>query len=268
VPLLGACNGAAALQQAAEARQLATTLQVEFAQAVEASNRAVMSESEPASSASAREAAASRERVKSAKSKLDGLLTDLQYAKEHKILEEFDGKFAAYEVLDAKILDLAFEKSNVKATRLAFGPARQAADAFEGALSQLGVADVKVRALVLEAELAVRELQTLEPPHIAEPDDLTMARMEEQMSKLEASARAALEQLASAIGAAALEPASAALDRFMKTNAEIVTLSRRNTNVRSHELTLGQKRTLAATCNENLRALHEALVARARQPTR
>lgn len=268
VALLGACNGPAALQRAAEARQLATTLQVELAQAVEASNRAVMSQSDPASSESAREAQAARERVKGAKGKLDDLLTALQYTDERRLLEEFQGKFAAYEVLDSQILGLAFEKSNVKATKLAFGPVREAADAFEQELTKLPTSDEKARGLVLEAVLAVRKLQILEPPHIAEPNDLAMTRMEEQMSQHEATAHGALEQLTRLFGAAQLQSATAALDGLAKTNAEIVALSRRNTNVRSLELTLGQKRKLVATCDDSLRALHQALVERARRATR
>lgn len=142
VAFVGACNGAEAFEQAAETRQLATTLQVEFSKAVEASNRAMPTKSGSASSESAREADAARARVKSAERKLEGLLTQLQYADERKLLEEFHGKFAAYEVLDA------------------------------------------------------------------------------------------------------------------------------DTNARSVALTLGQKRTLVATCDDSLHALHEALVARARRPTR
>lgn len=264
----GACSGPHALEQAADARQLATALQAEFSQAVEVSHRAVMSESDPASGESAREAEQARERVKSTERKLNALLVELQYANERKLLEEFHAKFAAYEALDATILGLAVEKSNIKASRLAFGPAREAADSFKLALSKLPSRDAKLRTLVLEAELAVREIQTLEPPHIAEPNDAVMTRMEQQMASLEAAARGALEQLASSTDAPELKEARLSFDRFTKTNADIVSLSRRNTNVRSLELTLGQKRKVVATCEASLRAVRDALVERAQRPTR
>jgi hypothetical protein len=48
----------------------------------------------------------------------------------------------------------------------------------------------------------------------------------------------------------------------MSVNAEIVRLSRRNSNVRSLALTLGQKRTLTARCEEPLHSLQDALAAR------
>jgi hypothetical protein len=55
--------------------------------------------------------------------------------------------------------------------------------------------------------------------------------------------------------------AAAALARLMKTNAEIVTLSRRNSNLRSLALSMGKKRALTAQCDESLQALEDALAA-------
>ena len=45
----------------------------------------------------------------------------------------------------------------------------------------------------------------------------------------------------------------------MAIHAEIVTLSRRNSNVRSLALSLGRKRTVTAECEDALRALEQAL---------
>jgi hypothetical protein len=42
-------------------------------------------------------------------------------------------------------------------------------------------------------------------------------------------------------------------------HARIIALSRRNTNLRSLALSLDQKRTIAASCEERLRALRDAL---------
>ena len=54
----------------------------------------------------------------------------------------------------------------------------------------------------------------------------------------------------------------------MGVNAQIVALSRRNTNVRSLALSLGQKRTLTAACEDSLRALEDALAKRGFTATR
>jgi hypothetical protein len=42
-------------------------------------------------------------------------------------------------------------------------------------------------------------------------------------------------------------------------NAEIITLSRRNSNVRSLALSLGRKRTVTATCEARLQGFETAL---------
>ena len=89
-----------------------------------------------------------------------------------------------------------------------------------------------------------------------------MTGMEKRMATAEAAARRGLETLVSVVPPETrtrLTTATAALDRFMSVNAEIIVLSRRNSNVRSLALSLGQKRTLTAKCEETLHALQDAL---------
>jgi hypothetical protein len=57
----------------------------------------------------------------------------------------------------------------------------------------------------------------------------------------------------------AVAPATAALARFGALNAQLIELSRRNSEVRSLALSLGEKRTLAAECEARLSALKEHL---------
>ena len=54
----------------------------------------------------------------------------------------------------------------------------------------------------------------------------------------------------------------------MDLNAQIIALSRRNTNVRSLALSLDQKRTLTTACSESLHALQDALAKRGFTGTR
>ena len=117
----------------------------------------------------------------------------------------------------------------------------------------------------------MREIQVVQAPHIAEADDEAMTGMEKRMATAEGVARGALEALATVVPPGSrpqVAAAVAALDRFMAVNAEIVVLSRRNSNVRSLALSLGQKRMLTAQCEETLRALQEALAKRAFGGTR
>ena len=171
------------------------------------------------------------------------------------------------------MLDLSAENTNLKAQRLSFGPASQAADAFRDALGGLSGGDAapRVDAAAANAIAAVREIQVLQAPHIAEGDDAAMTEMEKRMAAAEDVARRALPSLGPLVAPASrprLAQATAALDRFMMLNAEFDSLSRRNTNVRSIALSLGQRRTLTAACEESLQALHDTLAKRSLGGTR
>ncbi len=192
------------------------------------------------------------------------------------MLDEFGSRFAEYRALDRSILELAVENTNLKAQRLSFGPAQEAADAFRDSLEAVApLAPAKdtwrAKALVATAVASVREIQVLQAPHIAESDDAAMTRMEKRMATSEAAARGALEMLASLVPPASrpqLAAATAALDRFAGLNTQIIALSRRNTNVRSLALSLGKKRMLTAACEDSLRALQDALAKRGFSATR
>ena len=89
-----------------------------------------------------------------------------------------------------------------------------------------------------------------------------MARLEQRMAAAHAVARAALASLDPLVQSASrprIAAATTALDTFMNLNAQIVALSRRNTNVRSLALSLDQKRQVAGPCEDALRALVAAL---------
>ena len=252
------------LAQLSEARRLSADLRVEFTKAADAANRAVMADTDPASVAYAQEADAAKQAVRKDVDALRPILEHLKYADEIRLLQEFVTRFAAYDTLDRRILELAVENTNLKAQRLSFGPAQEAADAFRDALDgATGAKDAwRVKALAESAVAAVREIQALQAPHIAEADEASMARLEARMASVERAARSALATLTPLVDPASrarVATASTALDRFMGVNAEIVALSRRNTNVRSLALSLDQKRTLTGPCDETLRALQAAL---------
>jgi hypothetical protein len=88
-----------------------------------------------------------------------------------------------------------------------------------------------------------------------------MTRIEARMKDLARAARTALDDLQA-------PDAVAAFDRFIKINDEIIALSRRNSNVRSLALSLGRKRMVTAECEDDLRALEQALAKHAFSATR
>jgi len=271
---LGASTGCgdvnAELEQLSQARQLSADLLVQFTKAADAANRAVMADTDDASIAFAHEAAQAKQSVQRDVEALGPTLERLHYTDEAGILQEFTNRLASYEALDRDILDLAVENTNLKAQRLSFGPGQASADAMRDALEPLAASvpakdTWRARALVATAVAAVRDIQALQAPHIAEADDAAMARLEQRMTASEGTARGALETLATIVppgSRSRLDGATAALDQFMKANAEILALSHRNTNVRSLALSLTQKPALVAACEERLRALNDALAKR------
>ena len=258
------------LERLSDARQITADLLVQFTKAADAANRAVMADTDEASVAFAKEAGQATASIQKDIDALNPLLLTLGYSDEGRLLKEFSDRFAEYQALDRRILDLAVENTNLKAQRLAFGPAQEAANAFRDALKALGasVPDKDrwhVEALVARAVTTVREIQVLQAPHIADADEAVMTRMETEMATSEMEARRSLDALRAVAPPASkphLDAAAAALARFMDLNAQIIALSRRNTNVRSLALSLDQKRTIAVSCEERLHALQAALARR------
>ena len=266
---VSACKAAppSPLVRQVEARRVAAELRLTFTRAADASNRAVMADTDEASIAFAAEAEQAKAVVKSDADALDPLLRGLDYAEEAQTLDEFRKHFGDYDALDRNVLALAVENTNLKAQQLSFGPARDAANAFRTALDAVASAAAQkarceVESRVAAAGAAVLAVQVLYAPHIAESHDAAMSAMEHEMDAHLAVARASLDKLSSdatPTSRAALAAAGAALERFAATHAQIIALSRKNSNVPSLALALGDKRALASACDAKLTALGDAL---------
>ena len=227
-----------------------------------------MADTDEASRAAAQEAEHAIQAVDRDVEALQPLIQAQGYRDEGQQLATFKARFAEYRTLDADILPLAIENTNIKAQRLSFGPAQEAATALRQSLESAQRVPSKnaccVEALIAQAMAAILQVQVIQARHIAESDEAAMTRMEAEMAASEAAARKALDSLKVALGPGAapqLAAAVAALDRFAAINTELVTLSRRNSNVRSLALSLGKKRALTAQCDESLQALEDALAA-------
>jgi hypothetical protein len=255
------------LTQLVEARSAAAELHVRFTQAADASNRAVMADTDASAAAAAGEARTARGSVERQADSLNRLLQSLGYGDDLLALGRVRACFQEYRQLDDEILPLSVENTNVKAQRLSFGPAQEAADAFrrslEAAVSTRIAGEAwHSQALASQAIGAVLRVQVLQAPHIAEADLAAMMQMEEEMSKLETDARSIIAELRHALPASAaphLSAATGALDRFTTINKELIALSRRNSDVRSLALSLGRKRTVTAQCEADLKSLDEIL---------
>ena len=255
------CRAEAVLTQQVEARRLASDLQVQFSKAAEASNRAVMSDVDQDSTDAVREVEQATQVVLRDVGQLRTVLMSMGYSEEIDLLDGFAKRFDDYRKIDAEILPLAVENTNAKAQRLSFGPAAEAVNELRTALAAVVTSATPDRAgrvelLAARAMSSVLEIQVLQAPHIAEANDEVMAKMEQRMKTSEGEARKVLEELNAAAPASRthVKSATAALDRFTTINGEVITLSRRNSDVRSLALSLGQKRMITAQCDDQLRA--------------
>jgi len=271
---LAACQQRPAMQRTLDARHRASELAVAFTKASDATNRAVMATTDEASQAAADAARQASDAVQRSLDTLLPLVQGLDYQPEAQQLATFGARFAEYRVVESQILDLAVENSNLKAQRLSFGPATQQADAVATALHAVVTSapgDWRIRALAGDVTTAVRALQTMQAPHIAEPEDASMAQLEQRMAAAEADARQAFTTLSGVVpprARSSLLEATKGFDAFMASHREILALSRRNTNVRSLALAVDEKGKLTLACDEALHAIVAGLDARTSYGTR
>src|SRR6476620_4159198 len=163
----------AALTEMMESRRLGSELLVQFTKAADASNRAVMVDTDEASTAFANEARQATAAVQKNVESLRAILNNLGFTPEAGLLDDFNKRFSEYRKVDGEILSLAVENTNLKAQRLSFGPAEEAAESFRRAIDAAVAAGAtknnwQAKALGATAVAAVRRIQVLQAPHIAE----------------------------------------------------------------------------------------------------
>jgi hypothetical protein len=265
--------GKPVLREGVKARTLAAALHVDFTKATDAADRAVMADTDDASENAAREARTATEASQKDAAELKTVLEEQGYAAESAELQAFSTRFDEMRKLDAEILPLAVENSNLKAQRLSFDEGQRAVDdlitAVDAAAASAPRGDAPLAAS--RCVTAVLQIQTLQARHIAESSDEKMDAIEQQMQRDEASAREQLGKVATLAGRGAkdsLDAARVALDTFMDDNRTIIRLSRRNTNVRSLTLSLGRKRVVIAECETHLADIDAALTAREQRAVR
>ena len=229
-------GGEPAFVKLAEARRLLSDLRINFTKASDASNRAVMADTDEESIKFAHEADTATAAVSAAMPTLARHLTGLGYPGNADLFARFQERFASYQALDREILKLAIENTNLKAQRLLFGPIGQAANDLCGALQALASGARHINDAAVRAQLAVREIQVLQAPHIAEARESEIAKT--------------------------------SLDTFEALTIKLIALSRQNTNVRSLELAMRKKPALTSACDAHLVALQDALATQGFSGTR
>jgi negative regulator of replication initiation len=134
VVVSGGCSKSVSTQLA-DARATVAQLRATFTKASDASNRAVMADTDALSQTYSDEAVVAVRGIDQGVAALRPTLDSLGYAEEMRNLDEFVAAFDKYRTFDKEVRALAVENTNLKAQRLSFGIVREEADAIVDALS-------------------------------------------------------------------------------------------------------------------------------------
>ncbi len=242
--------------------ELVARMQLDLALAGEAEKSAVLAVTDEDSQKFADQARNATAEVERARAELAHLMTEAAAPNQKDVLTQFDAAFAELRRVDTDLLTLAVRNTNLKASRLAFGPAANEVTAMDEALARLGMADANVARLADGARIAAWHLLALIPPHIAEESNQEMERMESHMDRQEREVAQSLAELAG-LGKLVDNPDLAAVARsfaqFRQTKREILDLSRENTNVLSLSISLNQKRRMMLICQALLATLQQGM---------
>jgi len=247
---------------------LTTRMQLGISSASEAEKSAVMATTDQDSKAFADQAREASAQVEREYRELDELLKTGGTQSEKDLLGEFSKAFAELRRVDEELLSLAVKNTNLKAYSLAFGPAANALDEMNDALSRIIAANgrspdsAKIMLLAFGAQVAALRIQTLLAPHIAEESDPGMDRLEASISKEDAQVHHdldGLQALPQLGGNGDLATAVSSYAKLSKLRTEILALSRENTNVRSLAISLNQKRRAMLLCEDALSSLRQAI---------
>jgi hypothetical protein len=268
--LHGGQNPAAQVAFKARRVDLVGRMQLDLASASEAEKSAVLAVTDEESQTLADQARAASAKVAQESRELGELLTAGGTQAERELLAQFNDAFAGFQRIDDDLLALAVKNTNIKAYALAFGPAAKAIQEMNAALTRLVAANAdtpdakKTMLLAFGAQTSALRIENLLPPHIAEESDKKMDELEESMATEDSQVRKSMASLA-ALPRFSHDPelatAMARYADFSKIEAQILALSRENTNVRSLSISLNEKRKVMLVCQTALGALQQAILA-------
>jgi hypothetical protein len=238
----------------------------ELLASAEAEKSAVMADTDEVSQLFAEQSVQASRNVEEARCALEPLL-----AGNHQELQgfrEFTTCWNKLQEIDKEVLSLAVQNTNLKALRLSFGLAADSIKRMEQSLTHLmdvvtsSPDAVGLTRLASQAIIGALNVYALHAPHIAESSANRMEELEVDMQWFEAQITEALQRLQELVeepGKPLLEATWTSYKDFQKLTAEIVTLSRNNSNIRSFTLSLGQKRKITGECLDMLTALRETV---------
>ena len=258
-------------------REVLSQMRINLLKSVEMEKNAVMAETDEESQVFADKSLAASAAVEQDQKQLNSLIEAAPIQDEKNLVMEFNNCWTELRKLDQVILNLAVQNTNLKAASLSREKGAEAMRRFEHALEDVmrpylrAQNEGRVTRLLYHAMTSALKLYNLHSFHIAEASDEKMDQIEMQMKAEGNEASKSLDELTGIVGEKsrqALSQAKTAFTEFMEVTAEVIKLSRQNSNVKSLELSLGKKRKVAAQCDEILVTFQEAVQNRTFKATR
>ena len=255
-------------QTTLEKKRILSQMRIDLLKSVEMEKNAVMALTDQESMDFANQSRVASAAVGQNLKSLRSLVDTVPSQDEQKLINEFTTCWAEFGKLDQIILELAVENTNLKAATLSREKGAETMRKFEQALEDLlqsstATEDISpIAGPVSRALIAGLKIYNLHSAHIAEATDETMDQIEAQMKMEEnkvADSLAALSDLMGAESLAAVSQAKTAFAEFAAVTAEVIQLSRKNSNIKSMELSFGKKRRIAAQCDAVLAAFQETV---------
>ncbi len=261
---LAACDGRPALVRQIEKLGLVNNIQQRLLESVDAEKSAVLATTDEESNAFATQSKRSTEEIDGLKARLSRLVDEDARPEETEKLAAFDTAWTQLKAVDDRLLALAVANTNLKAARLATHEGAQALDRFITAVDAMAAActDVDVVRALATAATSVARIQSLLLVHIPEASDAEMTALEARIRSLGDAVDAALGKAAPSVpatAAGASADASRAWSDYQRIEAEVIRLSRLNTNVISFDVSTHEKRSATAACLDALAGLRSAI---------
>lgn len=257
VVLLLSCSREPAMVRQARKAELAGALSRAFLKSVEAEKSAVLATTDEESERFASESRSAASEVGRLLRELEVLISGDARKPEKEKLEAFSAAWAKVAAIDAQLLPLAVANTNLKAAQLSSHEGAAAVErlvALLGALEARSKDPARIRRLAAAA-VAALTIQTLHPPHIVSPDDAEMKALERRIQALSEKVDEVLKR---EVGEGSEPEHGAALASwrdYQGTTAEVLRLSRQNTNVLSFSMSVHEKRDASVTAEVALLAL-------------
>ncbi len=249
-------------------KEILSQMRVNLYKSVEMEKSAVMARTDEESQDFAGQSFASSASVEQDLIQIQSLIDATALQDEVKLINEFKNCWAEFRKLDQVILGLAVQNTNLKATTLSHGKGAETLLRFELALKDVMRLNLqtpkedRVAGSAWHAIAAGAQILNMHNSHIAEITNEKMDQIDIQIKMEEKEVLQSLEELLGIVDLKnqdALLLAKVAFFEFMEVTATVQDLSRKNSNVKSLELSIGKKRMISTQCAEVLAAFQNAV---------